>query len=349
MSDIDVAVYVDVANLAHNGGYGMKFDVLREFACRGESNPVRLNAYVGYDAERAQRDNIYRESQQNFYALLRDFGYKVIEKTVKWYVDDTGNKFGKANVDLDLGVDALTQSDRMNRVLLATGDGDFVQVVRALQNKGCRVEIIAFENVSNDLKREADLFMSGFLIPNLLPIQSPAPLISWGATGSRVRGVCTHFELGKKQFGFMRYLEKISPDIFKIDARQVGSPYKTVFFHATKLPHDFDVTIIPNRNSIFEFELIVGTEGMQAANIQLISGPGKKTHPLPPVSTPSSVPSVAPSTAPLTPSASLPVLVPAASPPPVRTSTVRTRVGTPASKIKSPPSVVPPPPELPKT
>ena len=36
-----------------------------------------------------------------------------------------------------------------------TGDGDFVQVVRALQNKGCRVEVLAFDNVSEELRREA--------------------------------------------------------------------------------------------------------------------------------------------------------------------------------------------------
>ena len=57
------------------------------------------------------------------------------------------------------------------RVVLITGDGDFVQVVRALQNMGCRVELVAFQNVSYDLRCEADLFIPGFLIPGLLPQQ----------------------------------------------------------------------------------------------------------------------------------------------------------------------------------
>ncbi len=150
-SSMRVGVYVDVANLAHNGGYGMRYDVLRAFACRDGADPIRLNAYVGYDAERAEHDLPYRQGQIGFFSVLRDFGYKVIQKTVKWYTDEQGNRYGKANVDVDLAVDALLQSENLDRVLLGTGDGDFVQVVRALQNKGCRVEVVAFENVSADL------------------------------------------------------------------------------------------------------------------------------------------------------------------------------------------------------
>ena len=49
-----MGLYVDVANLAMNGGYGMRYDVLREFACRDSAEPMRLNAYVSFDAERAE-------------------------------------------------------------------------------------------------------------------------------------------------------------------------------------------------------------------------------------------------------------------------------------------------------
>ena len=35
--NLRVGVYIDVANLARNGGYGMRYDVLRDFACRGNA------------------------------------------------------------------------------------------------------------------------------------------------------------------------------------------------------------------------------------------------------------------------------------------------------------------------
>ena len=268
-----VGVYVDVANLARNGGYGLRYDVLREFACRGGAEPVRLNAYVSYDADRAETDPLYRDNQYGFYDVLRDFGYKVIQKNVKWYTDENGNRFGKANADLDLAVDALLQSENIGRVLLATGDGDFVQVVRALQNRGCRVETVAFDNVSTDLRREVDLFMSGYLIPNLLPTQSGRNGgMAWGEIGSRVRGVCYHHT--GKGYGFLRFMKHVAPELWKLDSRQAESPYGSVFFHDSQLPEEVHYSKLPNRTMIFEFELAKseGREGgLQAVNLQLVS------------------------------------------------------------------------------
>jgi uncharacterized LabA/DUF88 family protein len=267
-----IGVYIDVANMTRNGGYGMRYEVLREFACRGQAEPVRLNAYVSFDADRSENDPSYREGQQGFYSLLRDFGYKVIQKNVKWYTDESGNRFGKANADLDLAVDALLQSDNIDRLLLCTGDGDFVQVVRALQNKGCRVEVVAFENVSADLRREADLYMPGYLIPNLLPTSAPRGGPAWSELGSRVRGVC--YNHTGKGYGFLRFLKHIGPDLWRIDPRQPDSPYESVFFHNSQLPEDVHVSDLPSRSMIFEFELTraEGRENsLQAVNMQLVS------------------------------------------------------------------------------
>ncbi len=272
-SNTRVGVYVDVANIARNGGYGMRYDVLREFACRGDAEPVRLNAYVTYDFDRAEQDYEYRENQNNFFSMLRDFGYKVIEKHVKWYIDDKGNRFGKANADLDMAVDALLQSKNIENVLLATGDGDFTRVVQAMQNSGCRVEIVAFENVSGELRREADVFMSGYLVPNLLPsVQASKSGPAWGEIGSRVRGVC--YMHSGKGFGFLRFMRVIDTDLWKVDSRQPGSPYEAVFFHDSQLPPEVNYKELPSRNIILEFDLAHaenGEDGMQAKNMTLVS------------------------------------------------------------------------------
>ena len=269
---LKTGIYVDAENIRLCGGYGMRYDVLRDFACRSGADPVRLNAYVTHDAERASYDPAYREAQDGFYSLLRDFGYKVIQKIVKWYTDDSGNRFGKANADLDMAVDALLQSENLDRVVFATGDGDFVQVVRALQNKGCRVEIVAFENVSADLRREADMFMSGYLIPNLLPGPAGRGAPAWGEAGSRVRGVC--YSHTGKGYGFLRYLKTLSADLWRIDTRQPDSPYQSVFFHDSRLPEGVYYTDLPSRNLIFEFELSQPEgrdNGAQAINMELVS------------------------------------------------------------------------------
>lgn len=266
---LKVGVYVDVANIMRNGGYGMRYDILREFACRDNGEPVRLNVYVAFDEERAQTDQDYKERTLDFYSALRDIGFKVIEKPVRWYTDESGNRFGKANADLDMAVDALLQSENLDRVLMVTGDGDFVQVVRALQNRGCRVEVVAFQNVSLDLRREADMFISGYLIPNLLPISSPENKKGWGEIGSRVRGTCYSY-YHTKRFGFVRFLNKIGPGLWITDARRDDSPFKTVFAHESNFVTPVNFNQLPNREFIFEFDLVQGDKGPMATNITLI-------------------------------------------------------------------------------
>jgi len=261
-----VGLYVDLANITRNGGYGMRFDILRDFCCRAQGEPVRLNAYVVYDAERAKTDLDYKQRTFNFHSTLRDYGYKVIEKVVAWYVDEAGNRFGKANADLDMAVDALLQSEKLDKVIMATGDGDFIQVVRALQNKGCRVEAVAFHNVSSNLKREVDLFMSGYLMPNLLPVEGGDPKKNWGEVGSRVRGICYTYN-HSKNFGFLRYLDHIGPGLWITDTRRGDSPYATAFAHESAFNPSIEMGRMPSRDIIFEFDLTKGDKGMQATNI----------------------------------------------------------------------------------
>ncbi len=254
-SHSNLGVYVDAANVSRNGGQRMQYDVLREFACRDHAEALRLNVYLSYDEERAELSPAYRDKARSYQSALREIGYKVIEKRVKWFQDEAGNRYGKANADLDMAVDVLLQSENLDRVLLVTGDGDFAQVVRALQNKGCRVEVLAFDNVSEDLRREADMFISGYLVPGLLPTRGDdhqAPV--WGSLGARVRGYCYHHD-DNKGYGFMRFLVKLSPYLWKTDSRDNDSPYRTAFFHDSSLPEGFNIMKLPSRNHIFEFTL----------------------------------------------------------------------------------------------
>lgn len=264
-------VYVDTSNMYRNGGRRMRYDVLREFASREGSELVRLNAYVSYDAERASSDQVYRTSVNRFYEVIRDLGYKVIIKEVRWYEDESGRRFGKADADLDLAVDMLLQSGNLDRILLVSGDGDFTGVVKAVQNKGCRVEVIALDNVSADLRCEADVFMSGYLIPNLVPTRSEPDAPGWGETGSQVRGVC-YFH--KNDYGFMRYMREVGPGLWLTDTKRDESPYETAYFSDSHLPEGIDPSKLPSYYHVFEFELAdseVREGTFEARNIELVS------------------------------------------------------------------------------
>ncbi len=266
---IRTGIYVDSANIALNGGYGMQYEVLRELGNHDNGEVMRLNAYLAYDHERGESDPEYRRRTRNFFATLRDIGYKVIEKRVRRYVDDEGNVAKKSNSDLDMAVDALTQSGKLDRVILATGDGDFVQVARALQDQGCRVELVAFTNVSNALRKEVDMFIPGYIIPNLLPVEN-APDVPWGQLGSRVRGYCYFFS-EPKHFGFMRFLNTFEKDLHITDTKNERTPFRTAFLHESSLPSRLNTSDLPSREIFFEFDLAEGKEEgqLEARNITI--------------------------------------------------------------------------------
>jgi hypothetical protein len=240
----------------------MRFDTLRDYARRDGADAIRLNAYLAYDDERAQRDYEYRNRATRYHFAVRDVGFKVIEKPVQWFTNEDGARVSKANSDLDLAVDMLLQSAKLDRVVLVSGDGDFVQVVRALQNMGCRVELIGFQNVAYQLRCECDVFVSGYLIPGLLP--SPVKTPAWGEPGSRVRGTCYHYN-AEKGFGFLRFLARLG-DLTITDTREQDSPYREAFFHRSQCPPGLDLNLLPNRDMVFDFTLVSGREGKIEAN-----------------------------------------------------------------------------------
>ncbi len=266
-----VGVFVDAENVKFNGGYQLRYDVLRRFAGRDGGDPLRLNTYLAFDQERAKEDPEYAKKSYLYQQTVREFGWKVIVKNVRRYTDEEGNITTKANADLEIAVDALIQSERLDRVLLVTGDGDFLQLVTAMQDRGCRVELLGFKNVSKQLQRQVDAFYRGFLIPDLLPV-TYEPRNEWGKAGSVVRGVCTKW-FPEKGYGFLRFIREISPHMWVTDPREPDSPYDSVFCHANQLAEEVTVEDLMNRETIVEFYLTESEQkedGLVAQNVRLV-------------------------------------------------------------------------------
>jgi uncharacterized LabA/DUF88 family protein len=271
-----VGVFVDAENIKLNGGYQLRYDILRRFAARNGGVLLRLNTYIAFDRERAEKDLEYSKKSYAYQQMVRDFGWKIIVKNVRRYIDEEGNVTTKANADLDLAVDAMLQIENLDQVLLVTGDGDFLQLVNALQNRGCRVELLAFKNISRELQRQVDAFYSGYLIPDLLPFPYE-PKNTWGEIGSCLRGVCTKW-FPDKGYGFLRFIKRIDPNLWITDPREPDSPYESVFCHTNELADGISSDDLLNRETILEFylkESIQKENGKSAANVKLIYSPGR--------------------------------------------------------------------------
>ena len=67
----------------------------------------------------------------------------------------------KADWDVGIAVDAIKLAEKLDVIVLVTGDGDYLPLVEYLQNtKGCLVEIMAFrKSASSNLIEASDDFI----------------------------------------------------------------------------------------------------------------------------------------------------------------------------------------------
>jgi len=145
-----VGVLIDVQNLYHSARHlyqaRVNFKEILKTAIGGR-NLIRAFAYVV---------RTKTGEEKPFFSALQKIG---IETRVK----DLQEFFGglkKADWDVGITVDAIRISQSVDVIVLASGDGDFLQLVEYLKNQGKRVEVIAFgRSTSSKLKEIADEFI----------------------------------------------------------------------------------------------------------------------------------------------------------------------------------------------
>ena len=130
-----VGVFIDTQNLYHSAKnlYKAKVDfgaILKESVAGRQL--IRARAYV-----------VTTESgdETNFFEALEKLGIEIKTKDLQIFFG--GAK--KADWDVGLAVDAITAAPKLDAVVLATGDGDFIPLAQYLQHhSGCQVEVISF-------------------------------------------------------------------------------------------------------------------------------------------------------------------------------------------------------------
>ena len=91
-------------------------------------------------------------------------GYTMVTKPIKEFTDAQGRRKAKGSVDIDLVIDAMEMAERVDHILLFSGDGDFRRLVDAVQRKGVRVTVVSTIKaqppmVADELRRQADNFI----------------------------------------------------------------------------------------------------------------------------------------------------------------------------------------------
>ncbi|HEX4798910.1 MAG TPA: NYN domain-containing protein [Candidatus Paceibacterota bacterium] len=139
-----VAVFIDTQNLYHSAKniYHAKvnFGAVVKTAI-GARKLIRAIAYVVTTETGEER---------SFFEALEKVGIEVKTKDLQVFFG--GAK--KADWDVGLAVDAIKLSEKVDAIIIATGDGDFIPMVEYVRSHGCQVECISFGKSSSARLRE---------------------------------------------------------------------------------------------------------------------------------------------------------------------------------------------------
>ena len=139
-------------------GFDVDYKLLRqEFSRRGKL--VRMHYYTSFmEAEEFSPVRpLVDWLSYNGYIVHNRFPREIPESAGK-------RKTARGSIEVDLTVDAIRLSDRVDHIVLITGNGDFRSLVEELQRRGVRVTIVSSirsqpSTASDDLRRQADSFV----------------------------------------------------------------------------------------------------------------------------------------------------------------------------------------------
>ena len=173
-----IALFIDGANL-HAAARALQFDIdykrlLGLFGTKG-----RLLRAFYYTALLEDQD----------YSPLRPLvdwldynGYTMVTKPTKEFIDATGRRKIKGNMDIELAIDVMEMAQYLDHIVLFSGDGDFRRLVEAVQRKGVRVTVVSTTRsqppmVADELRRQADTFVELHdLAPQIMRVREPQTL-----------------------------------------------------------------------------------------------------------------------------------------------------------------------------
>ncbi len=167
-----VAIFIDTQNLYHSAKnlYHAKvnFGAVVNKALGGRKL-VRALSYVV---------NTEGGEETAFFEALEKLGIEIKTKDLQIFYG--GAK--KADWDVGLAIDAVKISHKVDAIVIATGDGDFIPLVEYLKSQGCQAEVISFgRSSSQKLQESVDDFIDmdenprEFLIGYKAPRSSKKP------------------------------------------------------------------------------------------------------------------------------------------------------------------------------
>lgn len=163
------AIFIDGGD-THVASKALGFDIdyrrlLNEFQARGTL--LRAFYYVTW------ADDQEYSSLRPLVDWLGYNGFTVVMKESKNFAGASGSRNLKGNMEVELAVDALQLADRVEEIILFSGNVNFRPLVKAVQRRGVLVTVVSTipshsPGTAADMRRQADSFIDlKVLKPNI--------------------------------------------------------------------------------------------------------------------------------------------------------------------------------------
>ncbi len=139
-----------VSRILYFGGvetHTFRYDYMKNHTVPLKPLEAHLSNLLKQDASKlneAQIALIGRHLQRvKFYLKLEQFGYELYLKPVKLYEQEDGTTRRKANCDVEMAFYLMKEKDKFDKVIVLSGDGDFLPLLKYLRDSGKEVIILA--------------------------------------------------------------------------------------------------------------------------------------------------------------------------------------------------------------
>ena len=136
-----------VSEIFYFGGveiHGYQYDYLKNDCVPIDELESKLLEYIKKEKKNLDEAKLLLLSKHlgriRFYLKLKEFGYKLFLKPVKLYHQEDGSTQRKANCDVEMAFYLMKEKNNFDKVLILSGDGDFLPVLKHL--RGLRKEVI---------------------------------------------------------------------------------------------------------------------------------------------------------------------------------------------------------------
>ena len=143
-----VGIFVDVQNIFYAA---KQFNARLDFEkiLRSATEKRRLIRAIAYVVQSPEVD------QSGFITMLQQKSYEVKRKNLRLRSDGSA----KGDWDMGMAIDIMDLAEKLDVVVLVSGDGDFVSLVNLVKTIGPKVEVYSFlHNTARDLSQAADKY-----------------------------------------------------------------------------------------------------------------------------------------------------------------------------------------------